>query len=191
MGISTDMTREEILDLLLRAEDRGPRDEGRRTRDEGRGKKDEVKGSVHPASGIRYPASGIQDPASRIQLAFYTGRFMDYCDWDPFLKAVMERNPVSVAYFRVMELPDVYNTLLEWPNESIYEGNRLALPDEVVNFGRGDGIEKALTLANIIKARDRGCKILLTIEKERVELKADGERFNFTSAKQFSKNLSL
>ena len=36
------------------------------------------------------------------------------------------------------------------PDESIYDGNRLALPDEVWNFRRGDGIEKAFLLADFI-----------------------------------------
>jgi hypothetical protein len=41
------------------------------------------------------------------------------------------------------------------PGESIYpESCRLAQPDEVWNYGRGDGLEKALTLANILRSRD-------------------------------------
>ena len=111
---------------------------------------------------------------------------MDYCDWEPFLKAVMERNPVSVANFRETDLQEVYAQLISWPDESIYEGNRLALPDEVVNFGRGDGIEKALTLANVIRARDRACKISLVIEQQDVQLQGHGERFHFQSAKHFN-----
>ncbi|MBE0648814.1 MAG: hypothetical protein IH596_13670 [Bacteroidales bacterium] len=116
---------------------------------------------------------------------------MDYCDWAPFVKAVLERNPVSVAMFRDMELPEVYSRLLEWPDESIYEGNRLALPDEVVNFGLGDGIEKALVLANVIRSKDRECKIALVIDNQKVELQVEKERYLFTSAKQFSRKLSL
>ena len=45
---------------------------------------------------------------------------------------------------------EVYNILHDMPDESIYEGKRLALPDEVWNFKRGDGIEKALLLADFI-----------------------------------------
>lgn len=41
-----------------------------------------------------------------------------------------------------------------WPDESIYEGNRLALPDEVVNYKRGDGMEKALVLLHILRKRN-------------------------------------
>ncbi|NQV03512.1 MAG: hypothetical protein HQ542_12755, partial [Bacteroidia bacterium] len=125
------------------------------------------------------------------KLALYTGRFMDYCDWESFLKAVMERNPVSIAFFREMDLQDVYNMLLEWPSESIYKGNRLALPDEVVNFQRGDGIEKALTMANIIKARNRSGKISLTIDYQKVKVKRSEKQFSFKSDKHFKKKLTL
>ena len=78
---------------------------------------------------------------------------MDSCDWAPFFKAAFERNPVSVGFFREMELPGMFAELQSWPNESIYDSNRLALPDEVVNYRRGDGIEKALTMINIARAR--------------------------------------
>jgi hypothetical protein len=37
------------------------------------------------------------------------------------------------------------------PNESIYDGpSRLAQPDEVWNFGRGDGLEKCLLAATVL-----------------------------------------
>ena len=52
-----------------------------------------------------------------------------------------------------MDLALLYQQLQTWPDESIYDGNRLALPDEVVNFQRGDGIEKALTMVNVAKSR--------------------------------------
>ena len=130
-----------------------------------------------------------QVSTSSVQLAFYAGRFMDYCDWKPFMKAVMERNPVSVAYFREMNLQTVYAQLISWPDESIYEGNRLALPDEVVNFQRGDGIEKALTMANVIRARDREIQCSLQIDHQEVQLQTPEERFFFKSEKHFRKKL--
>ena len=86
-------------------------------------------------------------------LAFYAGRYMDSCDWQPFFKAAFERNPVSIDYFHDLDLPAIYTQLISWPNDSIYDGNRLALPDEVVNYQRGDGIEKAIALMNIAKSR--------------------------------------
>ena len=170
--ISVDMTREEIIDLLSGYAIRDWR-------------------IADPGSRIPDSASSIQHPASSIQLAFYAGRFMDLCDWEPFLKAAMERNPVSIAYFRDMDLSEAYTQLHAWPDESIYEGNRLALPDEVVNYKRGDGIEKALTLANVIRARDRGAEISLKIDHQKVQLKASKERFDFKSEKNFKKNLNL
>jgi hypothetical protein len=103
---------------------------------------------------IRDQTSGIKDAPSVIELAFYAGRYMDYCEWKPFFKAAYERNPVSVTYFREKEIGEIYDELKSWPGESIYDANRLALPDEVVNFKRGDGIEKAITLANVAKSRN-------------------------------------
>jgi len=85
----------------------------------------------------------------------------------------------------------VYEELQTWPDDSIYEGNRLALPDEVVNFQRGDGIEKALTLANVIRARDRGAEISLKIDQQNVQLKASKQRFDFKSKKDFTKDIKL
>ena len=43
------------------------------------------------------------------------------------------------------------------PILSIYDGPaRLAQPDEVWNFRRGDGFEKALLVANVLRARGAG-----------------------------------
>ena len=165
--ITVEHTREEIIDLLSRFK---------------------VQDSRFKVKG---PLSNSEQRTANSELAFYAGRFMDLCDWEPFLKAVMERNPVSIAYFRDTDPNTVYQELQTWPDESIYEGNRLALPDEVVNFQRADGIEKALTLANILRARDRGTEISLKIDHQKVQLKASKERFDFKSKKKFTKNLTL
>ncbi len=115
-------------------------------------------------------------------LAFYAGRFMDVCDWKPFFKAAFERNPVSVEMFRDMELPVIYEQMNGWPGESIYDSNRLALPDEVVNYQCGDGIEKAIALVNIAKARHMDA----TIEQHpgQVIVKAGGNKFGFATSKK-------
>ncbi len=132
--ISPSQTREEILTYLS-------------------GLRIQASSLRNPASGIRHPASSIQHPASSIDLAFYAGRYMNSIDWNPFYKAAFERNPVSVLFFMGHSLELVYETLLHWPDESIYSENQLALPDEVVNFQRGDGLEKMITFINIAKAR--------------------------------------
>jgi hypothetical protein len=158
--ISPDHTREQIIDIL--------------------------SAMRHPASRIPHPASRIPDSASLVaDLAFYAGRFMDSCDWAPFFKAAFERNPVSVEFFRDMELPGIFAELQSWPNESIYDSNRLALPDEVVNYRRGDGIEKAVTMVNV--ARARHIKITREQHPGQIILKVPGNKFVFHT----SKNLLL
>ena len=48
---------------------------------------------------------------------------------------------------------------------SIYDGKRLAQPDEVANFQTGDGVEKAFLLANVIRERGLGEDIELVVER--------------------------
>ena len=86
-------------------------------------------------------------------LAFYAHRDLVRCDPGPFLKAALERSPVSIKGAGDLSDAQVLQALEQLPNESIYDGTRLAQPDEVWNYGRGDGLERALTLANIWKAR--------------------------------------
>ena len=128
---------------------------------------------------------GIRTQSTVTDLAFYAGRQMDSCDWQPFLKAAFERNPVSIEYYRKMDIPAVYEQLLSWPSESIYYENRLSQPDEVVNFRRGDGLEKAVTLANVIRQRIRGSKGELIIRSSEVLLHFDNHRFRFETTKVF------
>jgi len=129
---------------------------------------------------IRY-LEGIRSLSTVADLAFYAGRYMDSCDWQPFLKAAFERNPVSILYFKELELPDVYRHLQTWRDGSIYEGNRLALPDEVVNFTRGDGIEKAITLANVAKARH----LVPAMEQhdDTILLRISGQKYEFRTTR--------
>jgi len=139
----------------------------------------------NPTSNVQRPTSHVPPPASLIaDLAFYAGRHMDSCDWKPFLKAAFERNPVSIEQFREMDIQRVYNQLTSWPNESIYEGNRLALPDEVVNFRRGDGLEKAITLANILKNRHQAKKITCEQHTRQAILRCDHHKFVFETLKE-------
>jgi hypothetical protein len=116
-----------------------------------------------------------------IDLAFYAGRFMDVCDWTPFFKAVFERNPVSLVFFGEKDLNAVYQEMEQWPDESIYEGNRLALPDEVVNFKRGDGIEKAITLIHL--ARSRHHEYTVQQNSGQIVVKSGMNQFCFTTHK--------
>jgi hypothetical protein len=128
-----------------------------------------------------YPASRVPRPFIIADLAFYAGRYMDSCDWRPFFKAAFERNPVTLDYFREMDLADIYLKLAEFPDESIYDASRLALPDEVVNYRRGDGLEKAITLVHV--AKSRRLEVLLEQSPGRVTVRHGKEKFCFTTTK--------
>jgi hypothetical protein len=86
-------------------------------------------------------------------LAFYAFRDLSRAGWAPFVKAAMERSPVSVQGTAGLNDEQVVEQIAGLPNESIYDGARLAQPDEVWNYKRGDGLERAFCLANIWKAR--------------------------------------
>ncbi len=115
---------------------------------------------------------------------------MGTCDWTPFIKAAVERNPVSVEMTGNMSVEQAYGWLNGLINESIYPDDRLAQPDEVVNYGRGDGVEKALALANIIHQRSPEQDIEIIVESDSVVLKGQDE-YRFLSGKGFEKNVTI
>ena len=81
-------------------------------------------------------------------LAPYAAHELGETESAPFVKAAMERCPVSKS---ALEGKDVVSLVAELPGESIYDGaSRCASPDEVWNFGRGDGLEKCLLAANAL-----------------------------------------
>jgi hypothetical protein len=123
-------------------------------------------------------------------LAFYAYRDMGTCDWTPFIKAAVERNPVSVEMTGNMSVEQAYGWLNGLINESIYPDDRLAQPDEVVNYGRGDGVEKALALANIIRQRSPEQDIEIKVEGNNVALKGPKE-YGFLSGKGFEKHITI
>ncbi len=123
-------------------------------------------------------------------LAFYTYRDMESCDWDPFIKAAVERNPVSIQMADSMSLEEVYAWLEQMKNISIYDGRRLAQPDEVANYKTGDGLEKAFLLANVIRQRDPEQDIKITVDNNDVLLKTQSE-YRFVSDKGFEKQISI
>lgn len=117
-------------------------------------------------------------------LAFYAYRDLNRCEPGPFLKAALERNPVSLAGAAPMTDDEVIAVVQAMPSESIYdEAGRLAQPDEVWNFGRGDGAEKAILLACIFKARNPGAAITAAVAPDRVVLKVDSRTVEFPSSK--------
>ncbi len=115
------------------------------------------------------------------QLALYTFRQMDKIDWQPFLYAAVNRNPVSLLAFKEKSFTQCYEALQKLPNNSIYDGKRLAQPDEVWNFQTGDGVEKAILFANVLNLPAKK----LEIDRERVLLKTEDKSFEFFTNKGF------
>jgi hypothetical protein len=123
-------------------------------------------------------------------LAFYTYRDMESCRWAPFVKAAVERNPVSITMAGSMSAEQVYEWLGEMQNESIYNNPRLAQPDEVANYRTGDGLEKAFLLANVIHERDSQQNMEIIADKNNVILKGRNE-YRFTSTKGLQKRIRI
>lgn len=117
-------------------------------------------------------------------LAFSAFRDLSRSPWKPFLKAAFERNPVSVNGLRDLSLDSACALIAGFPEESIYhESTRLAQPDEVWNFRRGDGLEKAICLANLIKAREPGKEARFESKNGTMRLFTEGKVFEFRTAK--------
>ncbi len=117
-------------------------------------------------------------------LAFYAYRDLSRTEPAPFLKAALERNPVSVAGTKLMTDDEVEAVIAAMPGDSIYdEPGRLAQPDEVWNYGRGDGVEKALLLATILKARSAGVSARIDVAPDKAALVMKDRRIEFVSAK--------
>jgi hypothetical protein len=124
-------------------------------------------------------------------LSLYTYRQMDKIEWKPFVIAALERNPVSLEGLKGKTPEMAYQLLSGMPGDSIYDGQRLAQPDEVWNFGRGDGLEKAFVLANFIFNEARPGIMKLSIKRSKVELYADAENYQFGSVKELESEINL
>jgi hypothetical protein len=86
-------------------------------------------------------------------LTFMTYRDMKLAPWKPFIKAAFERNPVCIEGSKDLTIDRVAEKLRGMDNRSIYDGTRMAQPDEVWNFNVGDGFEKAICFMSIVKNR--------------------------------------
>ena len=116
-------------------------------------------------------------------LALYAFRDMSQCAWEPFVKAALERCPVSLDMTRSMSIDEVYAWLLDMRCTSIYDAQRLAQPDEVVNFKTGDGLEKAFVLANVIRHRCPTLALEILVRAEQVSLSGPDCDYAFSSSK--------
>jgi len=123
-------------------------------------------------------------------LAFYAYRDMESCHWQPFVKAAVHRNPVSIEMAEAMSVEEVYAWLKEMKDASIYDGKRLAQPDEVVNYKTGDGLEKVFLLANVIRQKEPQQGVEITVDRSDVILKGQHE-YRFASTKGLEKQVGI
>lgn len=110
-------------------------------------------------------------------LALYAYRDMRFCDWAPYMKAALERNPVCIEGASEMSDEQAKQHIAQFNDSSIYDGARIAQPDEVWNFAAGDGLEKAICLATVMRHRYPDAKIIVSCDGENAILKADGSVF--------------
>lgn len=130
------------------------------------------------------------------KLAFYAYRDLTLTETAPFIWAVVNRNPVSIreAIHRFGEpcSTEVPQRLLQYIHkmraESIYsDTGRLAQPDEVWNFGRGDGIEKSLLLANVLRYRFPKDALAIEVCQDSAVLHTPWIKYSFSSRKKLPK----
>ena len=125
----------------------------------------------------------IRDTNVSADLAFYALRDFSRTEWDPFIKAALERNPVSINMYQNLSEDEVINVLENMSNVSIYNGSRMAQPDEVCNYQRGDGLEKAICLANILKYRNSDRSISIRVLNDYVEINFNNRTIHWPSNK--------
>jgi len=107
----------------------------------------------------------LRESNEMCRIAFYAYRDLATTEPLPFLVAALQRNPVCVEETAEMSDADVIAQYAGLPNESIFEGvGRLAQPDEVHNFRCGDGLERILTLATIMRERHRETDFTIVCE---------------------------
>jgi len=119
----------------------------------------------------------------------YVYRQMDIIDWLPYIKASFERNPVSFQDLAGKSIQEIYNNIRDLDNESVYDGKRLALPDEVWNYRRGDGIEKAILMADFILNHEPVSPLTIKIDKSDVTLEFQNNNYRFKSVKSLKKTI--
>lgn len=132
---------------------------------------------IHAIEAIR-----TTHPAA--DLAFYAWRDFSRTDWRPFILAAIERNPVCITGARDWSTGHLVETVTGWIDQSIYCGPRMAQPDEVWNYRRGDGAEKAFLLAAVLAVRHPELPLTITLTDNEARLTQGELTLAFPSAKQ-------
>ena len=130
--------------------------------------------------------AGIRERHPVAELAFHAYRDLTQVDPNPFLIAAVGRNPVSVDATRAMSTEELARAVAGLADESIYDGpSRLAQPDEVWNFERGDGLEKAVLLANLLRARAPEAPMSLRVDEGKAILECEWMAYPFPTSKEW------
>ena len=132
--------------------------------------------------------SGISEMAL---LALYVYRDMDSTDWSPFVKAAIERNPVSHTILSGKTAGDISLIIDGLKNKSIYDSGRLAQPDEVWNFRCGDGTEKAFLMANALIHNDPDAEVSITLNDGIAILSYEGKDYSFVTSKGHNRSIVI
>ncbi|PIV18626.1 MAG: hypothetical protein COS41_03855 [Elusimicrobia bacterium CG03_land_8_20_14_0_80_50_18] len=133
--------------------------------------------------------SSIRKNNETVDLAFYAFRDMRECETGPFAYAAVCRNPVSLEAVKGLSVEEAIAHIRAFNDESIYdEDYRIAQPDEVWNFVRGDGLEKAFLAANIFCARDPRKDLSIELSKGEAILRCGKRKEVFPSRKTVKEN---
>lgn len=152
-----------------------------------------------------YPVISVSDSREKIittiidkasvsemaRLSLYVYRDMSLAEWEPFVKAAIERNPVSHESLGGRDAAEIFTILDGLNNESIYDSVRMAQPDEVWNFSRGDGAEKAFLMANALIFNDPDADVVITLTGDQAEVGYRGERYSFKTSKGYEKEIVI
>ncbi|MHC1733762.1 MAG: hypothetical protein AB9888_17245 [Bacteroidales bacterium] len=124
-------------------------------------------------------------------LTLYAYRDMERTDWRPFIKAAIERNPVCHEPVKGRSPEEIHEIISRLENESIYDSGRMAQPDEVWNFGRGDGAEKAFLMADALVFNDPLAEVSVTLRGDQAIVGHGGSEYRFATSMGHQKKILI
>ncbi len=124
-------------------------------------------------------------------LTLYVYREMGMTDWLPFVKAAIERNPVSHDTLGGKSADEIYTVISSLPDISIYDSGRMAQPDEVWTFGRGDGAEKAFLMAEALIFNNPEAVVGIIMQNQHVSVHFSGQEYLFNSSKGHQRSITI
>ncbi len=143
--------------------------------------RDEIIGKIKELAGVSEMAL----------LTLYAYREMELTDWRPFIKAAIERNPVCHSDLSGRHADEIYEIINALSNESIYDSGRLAQPDEVWNFRRGDGAEKVFLMADALMHNDTGAEVKISLGGGNAVIEYNSRSYRFSTSKGHKKNIHI